>query len=116
MQWLRGQPDRCLRRCAVAQRRRARSVSAGQRRESVCNARRTRPPYGERHPQPLDCFCSLETWKPGKLAGLLKFYSRVTTRRPRTFPRPIFCLLYTSDAADEEDSVDLGGRRIIKKK
>ncbi len=23
---------------------------------------------------------------------------------------------YTSDAADEEDSVDLGGRRIIKKK
>ena len=28
----------------------------------------------------------------------------------------IFCLLYTSDAADEEDSVDLGGRRLIKKK
>src|SRR5665648_754658 len=28
----------------------------------------------------------------------------------------ITCLLYTSDAADEEDSVDLGGRRIIKKK
>ena len=28
----------------------------------------------------------------------------------------IYCLLYTSDAADEEDSVDLGGRRIIKKK
>eukprot|EP00656_Telonema_subtile_P012702 TRINITY_DN16406_c0_g1_i1.p1 TRINITY_DN16406_c0_g1~~TRINITY_DN16406_c0_g1_i1.p1 ORF type:complete len:176 (+),score=27.19 TRINITY_DN16406_c0_g1_i1:43-570(+) len=26
------------------------------------------------------------------------------------------CLLYTSDAADEEDSVDLGGCRIIKKK
>src|SRR5664280_1064923 len=24
------------------------------------------------------------------------------------------CLLYTSDAADEEDSVDLGGRRIIQ--
>eukprot|EP00658_Telonema_sp_P-2_P006737 TRINITY_DN12541_c0_g1_i4.p2 TRINITY_DN12541_c0_g1~~TRINITY_DN12541_c0_g1_i4.p2 ORF type:complete len:165 (+),score=36.56 TRINITY_DN12541_c0_g1_i4:300-794(+) len=29
---------------------------------------------------------------------------------------PIICLLYTSDAADEEDSVDLGGRRVIKKK
>src|SRR5665648_571769 len=28
----------------------------------------------------------------------------------------ITCLLYTSDAADEEDSVDLGGRRIIKTK
>ena len=27
-----------------------------------------------------------------------------------------FCLLYTSDAADELDGVDLGGRRIIKKK
>ena len=28
----------------------------------------------------------------------------------------ISCLLYTSDAADERSSVDLGGRRIIKKK
>ena len=28
----------------------------------------------------------------------------------------IFCLLYTSDAADKRSSVDLGGRRIIKKK
>ena len=27
-----------------------------------------------------------------------------------------YCLLYTSDAADERSSVDLGGRRIIKKK
>ena len=31
-----------------------------------------------------------------------------------TPPNP--CLLYTSDAADERSSVDLGGRRIIKKK
>ena len=30
--------------------------------------------------------------------------------------RPKPCLLYTSDAADERSSVDLGGRRIIKKK
>ncbi|WDT36776.1 hypothetical protein PVA38_11010 [Streptococcus pneumoniae D39] len=30
--------------------------------------------------------------------------------------RPESCLLYTSDAADEARSVDLGGRRIIKKK
>ena len=30
--------------------------------------------------------------------------------------RPFVCLLYTSDAADERSSVDLGGRRIIKKK
>src|SRR5664279_4286151 len=31
-------------------------------------------------------------------------------------PTTYACLLYTSDAADEEDSVDLGGRRIIEKK
>src|SRR5674536_399619 len=29
--------------------------------------------------------------------------------RPGTRPWPPTCLLYTSDAADEEDSVDLGG-------
>ena len=37
----------------------------------------------------------------------------------RVFLSPIEydgCLLYTSDAADERSSVDLGGRRIIKKK
>ena len=47
-------------------------------------------------------------------------------RRPEKIYRPISqpvsahlpgsCLLYTSDAADERSSVDLGGRRIIKKK
>ena len=30
--------------------------------------------------------------------------------------KKLICLLYTSDAADEEDSVDLGGRRLNKKK
>ena len=30
--------------------------------------------------------------------------------------RVVRCLLYTSDAADARSSVDLGGRRIIKKK
>ena len=34
----------------------------------------------------------------------------------RIFLKIYFCLLYTSDAADERSSVDLGGRRIIKKK
>ncbi|GAB5886693.1 hypothetical protein JMUB7556_28360 [Staphylococcus aureus] len=32
-----------------------------------------------------------------------------------TFNPYMICLLYTSDAADELDGVDLGGRRIIKK-
>ena len=37
---------------------------------------------------------------------------------PAKITDPFFwgCLLYTSDAADERSSVDLGGRRIIKKK
>ena len=42
-----------------------------------------------------------------------------TRREVRIEGRPIRvkpCLLYTSDAADERSSVDLGGRRIIKKK
>src|SRR5665648_1068392 len=39
---------------------------------------------------------------PGKMTALL--YQRYKTFKG--------CLLYTSDAADEEDSVDLGGRRI----
>src|SRR5674536_406012 len=59
---------------------------------------------------------------------LSRIRSRVThaTRAPHDFEAPESfdigayrnrpCLLYTSDAADEEDSVDLGGRRIIKKK
>src|SRR5678815_2850891 len=34
----------------------------------------------------------------------------------RKMADPCTCLLYTSDAADERSSVDLGGRRIIKKK
>ena len=36
--------------------------------------------------------------------------------RDATKPEIKACLLYTSDAADERSSVDLGGRRIIKKK
>eukprot|EP00658_Telonema_sp_P-2_P058829 TRINITY_DN47419_c0_g1_i1.p1 TRINITY_DN47419_c0_g1~~TRINITY_DN47419_c0_g1_i1.p1 ORF type:complete len:192 (-),score=57.99 TRINITY_DN47419_c0_g1_i1:19-510(-) len=39
-----------------------------------------------------------------------------TSSEKRYFSVVWTCLLYTSDAADEEDSVDLGGRRIIKKK
>src|SRR5665648_412067 len=48
-----------------------------------------------------------------------RFNSLMEEVIPKLSPRtmnPIICLLYTSDAADEEDSVDLGGRRIIKKK
>ena len=40
----------------------------------------------------------------------------VTKQPPRVIRPHQACLLYTSDAADERSSVDLGGRRIIKKK
>ena len=40
--------------------------------------------------------------------GQLRLAARIAERQP--------CLLYTSDAADERSSVDLGGRRIIKQK
>ena len=39
-----------------------------------------------------------------------------TILKQRPTPLAKTCLLYTSDAADERSSVDLGGRRIIKKK
>ena len=35
---------------------------------------------------------------------------------PRKVIHHAICLLYTSDAADERSSVDLGGRRLIKQK
>src|SRR5665648_952150 len=50
--------------------------------------------------------------------ALVEIYKRLRPGEPPTVDsaRSLLCLLYTSDAADEEDSVDLGGRRIIKKK
>ena len=45
-------------------------------------------------------------------AGDFRLMSRPVVEVLRHMP----CLLYTSDAADERSSVDLGGRRIIKKK
>ena len=46
-------------------------------------------------------------------ASLPALLDALTTVR---YPRARICLLYTSDAADEEDSVDPGGPRSIKKK
>ncbi|GAB5831107.1 hypothetical protein JMUB7547_28040 [Staphylococcus aureus] len=40
----------------------------------------------------------------------------IFTNKDNKSDKPNDCLLYTSDAADEARSVDLGGRRIIKKK
>ena len=53
-------------------------------------------------------------WKFG-MAGVL--LGTVCSYGYRSFEIVFYtCLLYTSDAADEEDSVDLVGRRIIKKR
>ena len=49
--------------------------------------------------------------RPGRAAALKRFIDYV-----KGHDRVWLCLLYTSDAADERSSVDLGGRRIIKKK
>ena len=54
-----------------------------------------------------------------KYIDVFVYYDIVGAAEGYTFkwiPYTEACLLYTSDAADEEDSVDLGGRRIIKKK
>ena len=42
---------------------------------------------------------------------LIQKHHEVTVIAPNEYP----CLLYTSDAADDMQCVDLGGRRIIKK-
>ena len=47
----------------------------------------------------------------------LAFKVKGVAAKTEAHPKHIdICLLYTSDAADERSSVDLGGRRIIKKK
>eukprot|EP00658_Telonema_sp_P-2_P047981 TRINITY_DN3651_c0_g1_i4.p1 TRINITY_DN3651_c0_g1~~TRINITY_DN3651_c0_g1_i4.p1 ORF type:complete len:194 (-),score=43.03 TRINITY_DN3651_c0_g1_i4:120-701(-) len=51
---------------------------------------------------------------PSSVGGLPGRQQQQPPPPPSLFKRA--CLLYTSDAADEEDSVDLGGRRILKKK
>ena len=48
--------------------------------------------------------------------NLLSLYKILLADLGKVSPGDYICLLYTSDAADERSSVDLGGRRIIKKK
>ena len=52
---------------------------------------------------PLNLIGKLEGWGIGPATQVAEVSIKI-------------CLLYTSDAADERSSVDLGGRRIIKKK
>src|SRR5678815_3410721 len=50
-----------------------------------------------------------QLWHIGASNSAHRYY---TDGSPRLFDICISCLLYTSDAADERSSVDLGGRRI----
>ena len=54
-----------------------------------------------------------EIWGAQENKSLTHWLLGLSYRNIQQFPN---CLLYTSDAADERSSVDLGGRRIIKKK
>ena len=52
----------------------------------------------------------------GKECSLCQYHGKQWLEKVFSLQGLYFCLLYTSDAADERSSVDLGGRRIIKKK
>ena len=54
-----------------------------------------------------------------ELEALRELYSKGAEADPKKFhnlANSMVCLLYTSDAADDLLCVDLGGRRLIKKK
>ena len=50
------------------------------------------------------------------LAVVVEHHFEVFVVMDELLTQPSLCLLYTSDAADDMQCVDLGGRRIIKKK
>src|SRR5678815_2752317 len=70
------------------------------------------------HPELLDWLASEFVDRGWSLKAMHKVMleSRAYQMASMDLPANIqICLLYTSDAADERSSVDLGGRRIIKK-
>src|SRR5664280_1543963 len=108
----------------------ARMVGSACRVVSTCSSSRARVPGGGRRTNRRADRGS----GAGRLISSRRMRASVRRARPRPSSIPVIswiqfemahasnaahihtCLLYTSDAADEEDSVDLGGRRIIKKK
>ena len=74
----------------------------------------------EDYPEKRDCYPKLYKYitehNPDYNGKICALYGLRRTGKTVMMNQCIACLLYTSDAADEEDCVDLGGRRIIKKK
>src|SRR5678816_4062283 len=58
----------------------------------------------------IECSVALTTIDDANVATVARAQTMLTVHPKLCF----ICLLYTSDAADERSSVDLGGRRIIK--
>ena len=67
---------------------------------------------GDVYKRQIGCYAPHSRWVWTNTSGSSSWWSCGRTGRSRYWD----CLLYTSDAADERSSVDLGGRRIIKKK
>src|SRR5678816_3389348 len=63
--------------------------------------------------------CGVKKWVNERInESMLRWFGHMERMNDSRLVKRMYsgCLLYTSDAADERSSVDLGGRRIIKKK
>src|SRR5665213_2013059 len=75
------------------------------------------PPHAHLQNKPrASLFDSLRCQKRSDCTSIARIHTKDCPRFRRRRGRPNFCLLYTSDAADDLLCVDLGGRRIIKQK
>ena len=63
----------------------------------------------------LDLYVTFMIFIDLALANLTLFLTPAFMSFHQFLAHPHICLLYTSDAADDMQCVDLGGRRIIKK-
>ena len=66
--------------------------------------------------RPIDHFIEPLSQEAARRGILLRVVVTTSPGEATILAQNADCLLYTSDAADERSSVDLGGRRIIKKK
>ena len=89
---------------------RSRGLGDVYKRQLQAWAQRTESVYG----YPMQ---RVEAAEIGRWIASPRYHSGIfDPRSGHLHPLKYTCLLYTSDAADERSSVDLGGRRIIKKK